>query len=74
MILGSHRSCVVGQRYLGLTDAEGGVHHDQPFVVLRVATADEYVAEAIADGLPLSTAQLHVVRGAFVFFYEVSVD
>lgn len=70
MIVASVHHHEVGERNFGIYDKDGVWHNDQPFLITRVATCEEYIAYAAeqnAVNTPLSVA------GA-VAFYELSVD
>jgi hypothetical protein len=70
MIIGTevYKPREIGARYTGLW--MDGVYHDQPFVVLREATSQEWTAERLAEGraaeMPCDPSQ--------ALFYEVSTD
>lgn len=74
MIIGANKPLVIGQRATGLVDQHEQIHAAQPFLVLREATVDEWIAEAEADGMALTPGQRAHARGPDVFFYEVSLD
>lgn len=74
MILGSYKERKPGERVVGLVDADGNELHDQPFLVLRVATREEFIA---ANGEELGADGLRVAVDSpirWTHFYEVSVD
>ena len=78
MIMGSLRRRVIGERGIGLSDDDGMMHDDQPFVVLREATFDEWLAQHIAQIAPRKPnptvmAEIAAVRDRS-FFYDVSID
>jgi hypothetical protein len=72
VIISSPHALPVGSRHTGLSDSDAADHPDQPFVVLRVATLDEWAAEARADGV--GEADIHYTAGSRHHFYDVSVD
>lgn len=79
VILSSTKRRAIGERGTSLTRsyADGRVEHiDQPFVAIREATYEEYVAnvelEAREMGLTLKDLKLEPRKGRF--FYEVSTD
>jgi hypothetical protein len=75
MIIGSDNTLLIGERGVGVSETNGTPHNEQPFVVLREATFEEWLQEAIADGMPealLHKAALAAQEGAR--FYEISVD
>lgn len=74
MIIGTEKQLVIGARHVGLSDNDGTPHIDQPFTVLRVATAAEYFAEAEADGVPLSRLQREHALAPSSYFYDVAID
>lgn len=74
MIIGSFHELEVGKRYGGeeyeyLNDTQGKSHFQQPFVVLRIATRDEYVKELIEDGAYRIPPDYPNGR-----YYKISVD
>lgn len=75
MIIGGHQKLPVGFRGRGVTDDHGRLHPDQPFVVVREATAAEYLAaERARDAAPIGEKQLAFIHSGKAFFYEISVD
>jgi hypothetical protein len=76
MIMGSWQPLVIGQRYIGILDNQSVMHAEQPYVVLRESTAEEwfeeYEAEVGKGNVPMSWL-INAKRGN-AKFYEVSVD
>lgn len=71
LIVGSDTPAKIGERCVGIKSAHGEVN-DQPYVVLRKATVEEFVALATPRiGAP-TKKQLRAMANAY--FYEVSVD
>lgn len=70
MILESPRRMPLGTVHTtGILDAHR-VPHYQPAFILREATADEWKASALAEGLP----EHEFPEDLGPFFYEVSID
>jgi hypothetical protein len=71
MILGTERTKPreIGRRYVGIVI--DGVDYDQPFVVLREATFEEWVAEHLEQG---GVAPVPRCDPSEALFYEVSLD
>ncbi len=70
MIMCSHRQYAIGERGTGLTDADNFWHPDQPFLVLRPSTVDEYFLQP-------AVVAAYVARGPkdnHFYFYEINVD
>lgn len=65
-----HRADGVGN---GVEDIDG-VRHEQPFLVMREATYDEWEAEYLSDGGGMSAIRGFKNHHNHVWFYEVSVD
>jgi hypothetical protein len=77
VIIGANGTFQVGYRGVGLIDKDYVAHNDQPFVVLRAATVDEYIAEYREDGrtfTPDEERHLREQAKICAWFYEVSVD
>lgn len=72
MIIGSDEKLPIGFRGIGLSDPQGRMHDDQPFVVIREATAEEYFADDRHSTMPAS--QVRRILSGRAFFYEVSID
>lgn len=75
MIIGSFEKLEVGKRYgvdsdEYITDKYKVSHYNQPFLVLRESTKDEWIAECIKDNIPMPS--LSLIRDAY--FYEISID
>ncbi len=73
MVMGSFRKFAVGEIGCGLIDYDR-VHRAQPFVVLREATAEEWVDHVVANGIPETTARRELSGPQRILFYEISVD
>ena len=73
MIIGTGAVLDVGFRGVGLADADGTYHEAQPFVVERLASYDEWLAQLnSADRLRFGK---HAERYRQTYrFYRVSVD
>lgn len=65
-VITSDYRMALGSRQMGLTDGRREHHPDQPYVVLREATADEWQTQRVAAGFPNEQGR--------EFFYLVSVD
>lgn len=75
MIIGSFVELLVGRRYdEGLVDDKGVTHEGMPCVVLRVATREEWRAQAEAEGVAPHLITAALADAEFARFYEVSVD
>ena len=75
MILASETPREIGKRYVGV-DLDGDLHSEQPFVILREVTREEWIVDSLTrfghvpDAvLPNATCDLSQCR-----FYEFSVD
>jgi len=69
MIIGSSIEWPIGSLQHGINE-----HTDQPFVVLRQATREEWVAEHMARVGYVSPISQRIVDGMGLKYYEVSVD
>lgn len=65
MIVGCYERLEIGARYFGVSDTSGNYHRDQPFIVLREASLQEYTQDA-----PFIPEE-HEKTGSY---YEISVD
>lgn len=75
MISGSSIPREVGKRYTGLWDAEGVYRPEQPFLVLRVATMEEYIQFITEAGFDISHfGPAHWAKIRKGYFYEISID
>ncbi len=72
MIVGTFRSIEVGQTYHGCTDRDRKLHKDQPYMVLREATKEEWFIEN--RDLKLTTRELEMINDPNAKFYEISLD
>ncbi len=72
MILGTCVKLPIGHRGIGCSDTTGRYYHDQPFIVVREATAAEYLAETPLE--TLKPLQRRLIQAGLAFFYEVSLD
>lgn len=70
LFIGAFVELEIGRRYDGLANADksGAMWEDQPYVVLRVATVEEFIAEDPAR----RAASPHLSQ--CVAFYQVSTD
>ena len=66
MISGSNHRIPIGFRGKGLVDGNLVWHEEQPWVILRESTREEYLEQLRQEGL--------VSRHAKQYYYEVSVD
>lgn len=73
MIIGSYVRMTIGERRTGLLDAQRNLHPEQPFVVLRAATAAEWLEECAANGCRDNHART-LAADPTALFYDVSVD
>lgn len=73
MIMGSghEKPLEIGKRYIGLTNADGQEFPDQPFVVLRTSSYEEWLQQGreLRGYDPVPGCDLEKAR-----FYEVSLD
>lgn len=74
MIMGSHQPIAIGTRWVGMVDPLGTHRPKQPCVILRAATADEFIAQQAGLGVPMPPNQVAFIASGKAFFYEVSVD
>ena len=76
MIMGSTSHRAIGEHGVGLTDEDGVMREAQPYVVLREATAAEWLTQHRAHIAPREPDPGTVARAlrAGAFFYEVSID
>lgn len=75
MIIGHEgKPMVIGQIYKGLFDLKSEAHPGQPFIVLRVATRTEWLAEALRDGIAEAECHQILASAPMAQFYEISVD
>lgn len=74
MIIGSDKAREIHGVYTGLCDAVLRYHSDQPYAVLRPATADEWIEQLLAEGYTRAYAEGICQRAPHAYFYEISVD
>lgn len=74
IIYGTPIKLVVGKSYHGLSDHTQGWHAQQPFVVLREATFQEWVAFAEDEGIEISANIMHAAQRSNARFYGISTD
>lgn len=75
MIMGCFNKHEIGERLTGLTDEQGVYHEDQPFVIVRASTFEEWYADASAPECQAMPAeQLAFARSGKAFFYEIATD
>ncbi len=73
MILACRELFLVGTREVGMTDGERA-WHEQPFVVMGMATASDWLQQCGAHGLDVQMCEQELRDAGTVNFYEVSVD
>ncbi len=73
MIAGSDYPLTIGQQGKGIVDKKLDYHKQQPFVVLREATLEEWIQAQIANGYTREQL-LRNPNVSLSYFYEVSVD
>jgi hypothetical protein len=74
VIVGGLFTREVGKRYVGISDNKGRMHRDQPFVVLREATYEEWKACAEAEGVAIQPGIDALARSGKAKFYGISTD
>ena len=75
MIVGSTGPKVIGQQYWGITDERNHYYPDHPFIVVREATFEEWLAGHLErGGAPLTPQQLAKAKSPTSFFYEIATD
>lgn len=72
LILGCSQKLEVGARYMGRIHTSGGEYHDMPYLVLREATHEEWLEQALKADVP--PTEVYTLQAKMGFFYEVSVD
>lgn len=73
MILGSRTKRVIGSRVVGVVDNQYRIHPNQPVVILREVTFDDWKKEVEESTGPIPPKVLKQVPPD-AHFYEVSLD
>lgn len=74
--MGSWSKLEIGKKYTGFIDKDRKGHKDQPFVVLREATWQEWY-ECLEDGeakIVVDSSEHHMKESKKGNFYEISMD
>ena len=74
VIVGGLFTREIGKRYTGISDRQGQMHKDQPFLVLREATYEEWVAFAEEEGLVIQPGIDALAKSGRAKFYGISTD
>jgi len=81
MICGASLPKEIGKRYIGLADIERNWHSDQPYVVIREATLEEYIEYQKSNGFDFALfvhdPDLKAKMWAQLengYYYEISID
>ncbi len=75
MILQLHKEPLeVGSRHVGCNGKDGIWHPDQPYVLLREATVDEYRAWCFSEGVPSRSVESQIKKFPSDRYFEVSID
>lgn len=73
MIIGSYTPLVVGSRAVGLIDKDKKDRPDQPYVILKEVTFEDWVKELTEDGNPPSEFDKMFARHCGRF-YQIATD
>lgn len=65
---------IVGKLYTGITDNKGVMHKDQPFLVLREVTFEEWEAFTISEGVVITSKIRQLATSGKAYFYGISTD
>lgn len=74
MIVCTSNEYPIGYRGLGVQPSRKEWHPNQPFVVIRVASPDEYLADCAQAGITPLDGAVRDTRSPRARFYEISVD
>lgn len=75
MIVGSSQKITLGTRCVGLSDEHGRIHPDQPYVIIRIATKEEFFEQLrTLRAAPVSPDMLDWIAAGQAYFYEISLD
>lgn len=73
MIMGSNSKLEIGKKYIGVSDKDRNIYPNQPFIVIREATFEEWISEYNLEvRIPLTNFEL--VEAKKGHFYEISID
>ena len=73
LILGFWEEQKVGDKKVGIVDSDLTAHKNQPFVIVRQATFEEWFAQERSPEMQAITER-HKEHASKAFFYEVATD